>query len=154
MIDHLRTCLTLMHVLSGAAWFGASFYYLFVLYPRLSSHFEKVAERENFMLALAHGARWQVVTAIGFVGSSGLALALLPRSEVPPSWTWFIAGKTVLLLASAILFWRVSWYWWPARLFALESELPAIHQRFRLGAACMLMMLGANAILGVLCRSL
>src|SRR5260370_23457440 len=58
------------------------------------------------------------------------------------AWLTLISVKAGLIIASAILFWRVSWHWWPARLFALEAELPAIHRRFRLGAACMLVLVG------------
>ena len=151
-METIHTALLLLHTMAGAAWFGASFYYLFVLYPRLTNHFEQVTERERLMLSLAQGARWQVVTAITLIGGSGIALALWPKSEVTPSWWMLIAGKGVLLIASAFLFWRVSWFWWPARLFALEPELPGIHRRFRIGAAVMLVLVGLNAMLGVLTR--
>jgi hypothetical protein len=60
----------------------------------------------------------------------------------------------VLLVASAFLFWRVSWFWWPARLFALEPELPGIHRRFRIGAAVMLVLVGMNAVFGVVAHHL
>src|SRR5687767_11140503 len=147
IMDLVYTALLLLHTLAGAAWFGASFYYLFVLYPRLTNHFDKVVERERLMLSLAQGARWQVVAAITLIGGSGIALALL-RGEVTPNWLALIAGKGVLLGTSAFLFWRVSWHWWPARLFALEPELPGIHRRFRIGAAAMLVLLGLNAVAG------
>jgi hypothetical protein len=64
-----------------------------------------------------------------------------------------IGAKTGLMLITAILFWRVSWYWWPARLFAMPSELPALHRRFRIGAVCMLILVGLNMVLGVLARA-
>jgi hypothetical protein len=51
------------------------------------------------------------------------------------------------------LFWRVSWHWWPARLFAMEAELPALHRRFRVGATAMLVMVGMNAMLGLMARA-
>jgi uncharacterized membrane protein len=153
-MDPLRTALLLLHTLAGAAWFGASFYYLFVLYPRLTNHFEKVTERERLMLSLAQGARWQVVTAITLIGGSGIALALWPSGDVTANWSALVAGKGVLLVASAFLFWRVSWFWWPARLFALEPELPGIHRRFRIGAAVMLVLVGMNAVFGVVAHHL
>jgi uncharacterized membrane protein len=150
--DLLRAVLILLHALAGAAWFGSIFYGVFVLYPRVTRHFDKIAERERLLMALSHGARWHMIAAMSLVALSGLGLFLLPRSEITASWLMLIGAKAGLMIASAILFWRVSWHWWPARLFALEAELPAIHRRFRLGAACMLVLVGLNFALGVLTR--
>ena len=86
------------------------------------------------------------------VALSGVGLVLMPRSEMTTAWLTLIGVKTGLMIVSAILFWRVSWYWWPARLFALDAELPAIHWRFRFGAACMLVLVGLSIALGVLTR--
>jgi hypothetical protein len=79
-----------------------------------------------------------------------LGLLLTPRGDAV--WLALVGLKIALTAASAALFWRVSWYWWPARLFALESELPTVHRRFRVCAAAMLMLVGANAVLGVMAR--
>jgi hypothetical protein len=148
----LRAALMLLHALAAAAWFGSIFYGVFVLYPRVSRHFDTIAERERLLMALSHGARWYMVAAMSLVGLSGLGLFLMPKNEVTNPWLTLAGIKAVLMIASTILFWRVSWYWWPARLFALEAELPAIHRRFRMGAACMLMLVGVNFALGVLAR--
>ncbi len=148
----LRVLLTLLHALAAAAWFGSMFYSIFVLYHRLGRYFGDIAERERFLLTLAHGARWHMVAAIALVGLSGVGLALLPRESKTSAWLIVMEVKMALLLASAVFFWRISWHWWPARLFALEAELPAIHRRFRIGAACMLVMVGLNMLLGVLGR--
>ncbi len=77
---------------------------------------------------------------------------LIPRNELTLPWLTLVGAKTGLMLVSAILFWRVSWYWWPARLFAMPSELPALHRRFRIGAVCMLILVGLNMALGVLAK--
>lgn len=151
-MEALRVLLLLLHVLAGAAWFGSMFYSIFVLYPRLCRYFTDLAERERFLLALSHGARWHMVAAITLVALSGVGLLLTPRERMTDAWLTLIGVKTTLLIGSAVLFWRVSWHWWPARLFALETELPAVHRRFRLGAATMLVLVGANAVLGVLSR--
>ena len=151
-VESLRAMLLLFHALAGAAWFGSIFYSLFVLYPRVTRHFATVADRERLMISLGHGARWHMVAAISLVALSGVSLALLPREHWTPAWLTLIAAKTTLLIVSAILFWRVSWHWWPARLFALEAELPAIHRRFRLGAFCMLGLVGMNFAMGVAAR--
>jgi hypothetical protein len=151
-IEMLRAAMLLLHALAGAAWFGSIFYGVFVLYPRVSRHFDNLAERERLLLALSHGARWNMIAAMSLVALSGLGLLLLPRAEMTPAWLSLIGMKAVLMIGSAVLFWRVSWFWWPARLFALEPELPAIHRRFRIGAACMLVLMGLNLGLGVLTR--
>src|SRR5690242_5077444 len=125
--DWLRAALLLLHGLAGAAWFGSIFYGVFVLYPRLSRYFDTIAERERLLLALSHGLRWHMIAAMTLVALSGAGLALMPRNEMTWPWLTLIAVKVGLMIASTILFWRVSWYWWPARLVALDSELPAIH---------------------------
>jgi uncharacterized membrane protein len=149
----LRAVLLLLHVLAGAAWFGSIFYSIFVLYPRLARHFADIAERERFLLTLSHGARWHMVAAMSLVALSGVGLLLMPMADLTGPRLTLIGTKIALTLASAILFWRVSWHWWPARLFALPSELPALHRRFRIGAACMLALVGSNMALGVLARA-
>jgi hypothetical protein len=148
----VRAALMVLHALAGAAWFGSIFYGVFVLYPRVSRHFDTIAERERLALALSHGARWHMVAAMSLVGLSGLGLILMPKNDVTNPWLTLAGIKAVLIITAAILFWRVSWHWWPARLFALEAELPAIHRRFRLAAAGMLVLAGVNFALGVLAR--
>jgi hypothetical protein len=152
MDELLRGTLLLLHGLAGAAWFGSIFYSIFVLYPRMCRYFKDIVQRERFMLALAHGARWQMVSAIAIVALSGIGLALMPRERMTNAWLLLMGMKTLLLIASATFFWRISWHWWPARLFALESELPAIHRRFRIAAGCMLLLVGTNAALGLVGR--
>ncbi len=151
--DLFRLAFLLLHAMAGAAWFGSIFYSIFVLYPRLSRHFNDISERERFLLTLSHGARWHMVAAMCLVALSGLALLVKPRTEITQTWLAFMALKTALMLASAVLFWRVSWHWWPARLFAMEAELPALHRRFRVGATAMLVMVGMNAMLGLMARA-
>jgi uncharacterized membrane protein len=149
----LRAALLLLHALAGAAWFGSIFYSIFVLYPRLARHFTDITERERFLLTLSHGARWHMIAAMSLVALSGVGLLLMPAGEMTGPRMALIGIKIALTLASAILFWRVSWHWWPARLFALETELLALHRRFRIGAACMLVLVGSNMAIGVLART-
>ena len=82
----LRAALMLLHALAGAAWFGSIFYGVFVLYPRVRRHFNDIAEGERLLMALSHGARWNMIAAMTLVASSGLGLLLLPRGEM--SWPW------------------------------------------------------------------
>lgn len=152
LVETLRVMLMLLHILAGAAWFGSMFYSIFVLQPRLCRYFDKPAERERFLLALSHGARWHMIAAITLVALSGLGLLTMPRERMTDAWLILIGIKTALLIGSTILFWRISWYWWPARLFALEAELPAFQRRFHFGAATMLVLVGLNATVGVVTR--
>src|SRR5438445_784139 len=109
--DLLRAALLLLHGLAGAAWFGSIFYGVFVLYPRVSRHFDTMAERERLLLALSHGARWNMIAAMILVALSGFGLLLMPRHEMTWPWLTLMGAKASLMIASAILFWRVSWYW-------------------------------------------
>ena len=54
-LEILRASLMLLHTLAGAAWFGSIFYGVFVLYPRMSRHFDTIAERERLLMAMVHG---------------------------------------------------------------------------------------------------
>lgn len=148
----LRSALLLLHALAGAAWFGSIFYSLFVLHPRVSQFFEHIGEREKFLVTLSHGARWHMIAAMSLVGISGVGLLIVPGDSRTTGQLTLLGVKIGLFLASVLLFWRVSWYWWPARLFAQEAELPGLHRRFRLGASWMLVLVGANFLIGVLQR--
>jgi uncharacterized membrane protein len=154
MVIHelLHRLLAGLHALAGAAWFGSMFYSLFVMMPGTRRHFRAPAEREGLLLTLAHGARWQVVAAMAVVGLSGAGLAVSRSSlDAPPGLWWpALAAKVGLFVLAAALFWRISWSWWPARLFALEAELPGFDRQFRRGAMTMLVLVGLNALLGVI----
>src|SRR5712691_5075025 len=102
--DWLRAALLLLHGLAGAAWFGSIFYGVFVLYPRVSRHFDSMAERERLLLALSQGARWHMIAAMTLVALSGLSLLLMPRNEMTWPWLTLMAVKALLMTASAILF--------------------------------------------------
>jgi hypothetical protein len=52
-------------------------------------------------------------------------------------------------VAAAAVFWWVSWRGWPARVFALPAELPALHRRFRRVALAMTGLVCAAFVLGV-----
>ena len=144
--DPVYAALAVLHGLAGAAWFGAMFYSLTVLQPRLGRYFKTAAEREAFLLTVSHGARWQVVAAMALMALSGVGLLGLREA---PALDGLILFKAILFGLSALLFWRISWYWWPARLFAVEAELPAIQAKFRRGAVAMLVLVGLNLALGV-----
>src|SRR5437667_10519815 len=107
--------LAILHVLAGAAWFGAMFYSLTVLQPRAARYFDRPERFEEFIATVSAGARWKVLAAFALVGGSGLGLLLSPR--MPPSALWIvlIAVKGVLFVAALALFVYMSWRLWPAR---------------------------------------
>jgi hypothetical protein len=141
--------LGLIHIGIGAVWLGSMVYSLGVVQPRIGRLFGDPAKAEDVYRELAAGNRWRVVAMIVFLGLSGAAL-VLDKSDRTATWWVLIAAKTALLLAAAGCFWWVSWRGWPARVFALPAELPALHRRFRRVALFMTALVGAAFVLGVL----
>jgi hypothetical protein len=138
----------LIHIGIGAVWLGSMVYSLGVVQPRIGRLFGDPAKAEDVYSELAAGNRWRVVAMIVFLGLSGAAL-ILDRSDRTAFWWVLIAAKMALLIAAAGCFWWVSWRGWPARVFALPAELPALHRRFRRVAVVMTALVGAAFVLGV-----
>jgi len=138
------------HVLVGAAWFGAMIYSHFVMYPRARALFERNDEFEGVLVAMAHGARWKVILALGAMLATG-AILLFTRSAhaARPGWTAIIIAKVVVFLAVAALFSIVSWRLWPARVFVAEKDLPGHWRLFRRVAFVMLGLAATSLALGV-----
>ena len=127
----MTVLLGLVHIGIGAVWLGSMVYSLGVVQPRIGRLFRDPAKAEDVYRELAAGNRWRVVALIVFLGLSGAALVPLLADGRGNGWWTLIALKTGLLIAAAVCFWWVSWRGWPARVFALPNELPALHQRFR-----------------------
>jgi hypothetical protein len=146
--------LAVVHVLAGAAWFGAMFYSFFVLHPRAHAYFKRETEFESFITAVSAGARYAVLSALGLIGLTGAALIWLRWPEPPsPRWLVFIGAKVVLWTVALGLFVYVSWRLWPARLFAVEAEIPHIQEAFRRVAVTMIAIAGLSMALGVLAHT-
>jgi hypothetical protein len=146
----MAVLLVLVHVGIGAVWLGSMVYSLGVVQPRIGRLFGDPRRAEDVYRELAAGNRWRVVALIGLLGLSGAALVPLVGDEHGNGWWTLIALKAGLLLAAAGCFWWVSWRGWPARVFALPAELPALHKRFRKIALLMTTLVGAALVLGVL----
>jgi uncharacterized membrane protein len=143
------------HVLVGAAWFGAMIYSHFVLYPRARAFFERDEDFEGILVAMAHGARWKVIAALGAIAATGAVLLWTRREHAgSPGWTAVIFAKCVVFLAAATLFAIVSWKLWPARVFASPKDLPRIRRLFRAVAFTMLALASTSLALGVLAHAL
>jgi hypothetical protein len=147
----MTVLLVLIHMGIGAVWLGSMVYSLGVVQPRIGRLFGDAAKAEDVYRELAAGNRWRVVALIGFLGLSGAALVpLLSDDRGDGRWWTLIAAKAGLLVVAAGCFWWVSWRGWPARVFALPAELPALHRRFRRVALLMTALIAAALALGVL----
>jgi putative copper export protein len=145
-----RWILVAVHVLAGAAWFGAMLYSLIVLHPRAKQFFLNPHQFEEFIAALAAGARWKVLGGCSVIALTGLGLLLLP-GEGQPSATWrvCVASKTVLFMVAVGLFCFTSWVLWPARVLASAEETPKFQRRFRIIALALVALVGVSIVLGV-----
>jgi hypothetical protein len=148
------TLVTLIHTGVGAVWLGSMVYSLGVVQPRIGRLFRDPARAEDVYRELAAGNRWRVVTLIVMLAASGVGLAALlaGRSGHPTTegWWWaLVAAKGGLAVTAAACFWWVSWRGWPARVFALPAEIPALQRRFRRVALVMTGLVGAAFVLGV-----
>src|SRR5215470_16985550 len=128
-------------------------YSLLVVQPRTERFLGDPQRYEELAAMLAAGARWKVLGMMAALGVTGAGLVWLAATAEPAPSAWWItlvATKSMLLAASLVLFWFVSWRLWPRRLFALPDELPAIRRRFRLVAVALTATVAANFALGVL----
>jgi hypothetical protein len=139
---------TLIHSGVGAVWLGSMTYSLGVVQPRIGRLFGDPDRTEDVYRELAAGNRWRVVALIVMLAGSGAGLVALRNGGSDPWWV-LIAAKAVLAVAAAACFWWVSWRGWPARVFALPDELPALQRRFRRVALVMTGLVGAAFVLGV-----
>lgn len=146
----LQFFVAVAHGLAGAAWFGAMFYSLYVLQPRAQRYFQEPRELETFITTLSHGGRWQVLSAFGIVGSSGIGLFLLHISNsMSAAWLWLVGVKLVVFLAAFALFVHVSWRLWPARVLATHDEIPAFQKKSRQLARVMMLLIGLSMVAGI-----
>ncbi|MET7426889.1 hypothetical protein [Dactylosporangium sp. NPDC005555] len=122
-----------VHLGLAAMWCGSMGYSLVVVQPKVARSGFDDDRLEEFLTLLAQGNRWKVVpivaallaTAAGILAVTGDALFVL-----------------VLLLycAAAAVFADVSWRHWPARVFALPEERPALRRALKLRAWTMLVL--------------
>ena len=150
MHDWLWWILASVHLLAGAAWFGAMFYSLTVLHPRADRFFDSDDQRfESFIATLAQSARWKVLSVLALIAITGAAMIPLAQSRAAAHWKGIIAAKAILWLLAVGIFCRVSWRLWPARIFAAPQDLPAIRRHFRASAIAMICIAAAAMVLGV-----
>ncbi len=147
----LATLLAAGHLLMGVGWLGAMGYSLFVLQPKAARFFAGDDDaHETFVTTVAQGARWKVVGLLAGIGATGLAVvALADPADRTAGWWAGVAAKTALLGVAAAIFWRVSWRYWPARVFALPAERPAWRRRLRYAGLALMTCAAAASLIGV-----
>jgi len=137
-----------IHLLAGAAWFGAMIYSLMVLHPRAKRFFDEDDEQFEALIAtVSQGARWKVLAVLGVIGGSGAAL--IPFAVWHRGLGALLIVKTALLIAAVGIFCYASWRLWPVRIFALPGETEAIRGRFRMVAITLIGIAAAAMVLGV-----
>jgi hypothetical protein len=148
------TVLMVGHVLVGAAWLGATWYSFAVLHRRGPACFDEDRDFERFITAISDGNRQRIFGAAAWLAASGAALIWLLRAQVRGElWWWLVAGKAALMVATLAIVSTISWRMWPARIFALEHELPALRATQTRLRAAMVLMLGLGCALGVIAHA-
>jgi hypothetical protein len=127
-----------LHLVIAAGWLGSMAYSLLVVQPRVSRFFTDEGSREEFLLTLAHGNRRPVLALV-----TALAITALVTMVTWPHVAIAYGIALVPYAAATAIFVNVSWRHWPARVFALPSELPGYRHRLRLQAWTMLILVGA-----------
>ncbi len=146
----VKLALSVIHVLVGAAWFGAMFYSLTVLHPRAALFFKDNERFEAFIANVSDGARWKVLGACLLIAISGLGLTFINWPSSPsPLWLVLVGLKLALFLAALALFCYTSWWLWPARIFAAPEDIPTFQRKFRVIAQSLIVLVGLNLALGV-----
>ena len=146
-----RWIIAAAHILAGGAWFGAMFYSLMVLHPRARTFFSSSRQLEEFIVHIAAGARWKVLSGVAFIALTGVGLLLLPGTEhTSTGRNACVIAKTVLFVIAVSLFCFTSWVLWPARTLASAEEMPKFQKSFRRIAVTLLVLVGVSMVLGIL----
>lgn len=147
-MDFLFEVLAVAHLGLAATWLGSMMYSLVIVQPRAHRFFGADDDTlEGFLALLGAGNRRPVVAIIAGLLASGF-LMLIVR---PPSGGQ-VAGyalEGLLLLAAALVFVRVSWQLWPARVFALPDERPGHRALLRRHAVAMILLVGTAFVVAV-----
>jgi uncharacterized membrane protein len=143
--------LAIVHVLAGAAWFGAMAYSLFVLQPKAARYFDDPAKFEEFIASIAQGARWPVVISLSVIAATGAGLWLVATNR-GTAWTVLIAVKLALFLIALAIFCYTSWRLWPARVFAMPQQVARFQRTFRRVGWTLISIAAMEIALGVLAR--
>ncbi|MSR53116.1 MAG: hypothetical protein EXS09_07465 [Gemmataceae bacterium] len=152
-VSILDECVSAIHHLSAAAWFGALVYRAFFLDPKARRFFDDGAKYERFSLELAHGMRFVVMVALATCGLTGFFL-IGSKWNSSDAWVIAILGKTGLWIVACALFAYISWVFWPRRVFAVRSEWPRVHRQGLILTVTMIAIAASGFLLGQTARAL
>lgn len=141
----LMVIFELSYLALTTVWLGSMVYSLVVVQPRIARFFRGDEQREEFLVALAHGNRWPVVALIVGLVLSGGAVAGAASGAATVGYTVAVG----LDLVAAGVFVDVSWRHWPARTFALPEELPGFRRRLTVRAATMTILIGVSYVVAL-----
>lgn len=127
--------MTVVHLTMAAVWLGAMLYSLVAVQPRVAWFFSDERDREDFLVALAHGNRWRVVALAAALLATSVALAMITGNLGH-------VVSTALYATAGGIFAHVSWRHWPSRVFALDEELAGYRERLRILATTMTGLVG------------
>lgn len=146
----LATALRAVHAFVGAIWLGSVYFSLMVLHRQSPELFESNEEFERYVAGLSDGNRWRILSAVAATGVSGIALVALSAERLhDPLWASLMGVKLAALLATLGVFSYISWRLWPARIFALPSELPELQRKGTILRATMFGLISLNFLLGI-----
>ncbi len=148
-MNFVISLLLAVHLLSGAAWFGALVYRLFFVEPKSQSFFKQWREYENFSLNLAHGMRYIVMLSLFTCGISGFILLGL-RWENSAMWQALQFSKIGLWMIGFAIFAYISWVYWPKRVFIDETTRKKLGRQGFALAFVMILISGSGIVLGQL----
>jgi uncharacterized membrane protein len=139
----------LVHAFAAALWLGSIFYSATQLHPRTPKIIKDQEAAEQFLLSITHGNRYRVMTAMVFVGFSGLALWLWnpPNTETLENAYW---SKVFLMCMTFCAFVYTSWVLYPKRIFA---DIKGIEKHRRMNSIArwtMLCTISINFAVGIL----
>ncbi|GAB3858383.1 hypothetical protein ACFPIJ_19220 [Dactylosporangium cerinum] len=144
----LVSSLLTVHLALAAMWCGSMGYSLLVVQPKVARFGFDDDRLEDFLTLLAQGNRWKVVPIIAALLVTGAGVAALTGGGIRLTFL----GVLVVYGAAAAVFADVSWRHWPARVFALPDERPALRHGLRVRAWTMLVLVAmafAAALLAV-----
>jgi hypothetical protein len=135
----------LVYLVLTTLWLGSMVYSLVVVQPRVARFFRDDEQREEFLVVLANGNRWPVVTLVVGLLLSGGGVAIAGSGAVSVGFTLAVG----LDLVAAGIFVDVSWRHWPARIFALPEEIPGFRHRLTVRAATMTVLIGVSYVVAL-----
>src|SRR5262249_17774016 len=99
----MRALVIAAHLMLGAGWLGAMSYSLFMVQPKAARYFGADDDaHEEFVTALANGARWKVVGLLAAITATGVLLAVWAPHRTTGWWAGLVVKVGLLAVASPV----------------------------------------------------